>query len=80
MRELPRAEQGACAWSRPNRSIVKVLTFYSEGFVRTAYAAHCIQRGTSRLALVSSKVCWLAPWALLPFVVSVPFQRFDRWR
>jgi hypothetical protein len=48
---------GLTAWAFPNRSSLRLLTFYSEGPVRTAYAAHCIQRGASRLAFLSLKVC-----------------------
>jgi hypothetical protein len=47
----------ATAWVRLGVSNMGLLTFYSEGSVRTAYAAHCIQRGALRLALVSLKVC-----------------------
>jgi hypothetical protein len=50
-----------------------LLTFYSEGSVRSAYAAHCIQRGASRLALVSSKACCCALGHPLPLAVGAPF-------
>jgi hypothetical protein len=47
------------AWSQPNGGSLNVLTFYSEGSKRTAYAAHCNQRGLAP-PLVSSKVCCCA--------------------
>jgi hypothetical protein len=67
------ATPGVSAWARLNGSSLRLLTFYSEGFTRTAYAAHCIQRGALRLALVSLKVCSCALGHPPPYVVGSPF-------
>jgi hypothetical protein len=53
-----------------------VLTFYSEGFVRTVFAVHCIQWGAWRLTFDSSQI---GRWALghsPPVVIGSP--REDR--